>query len=1033
MARAFIPHVVTEDSALGGSFLERSLRFNDADSAYLTRTPSSAGDRRTWTWSGWVKRANAETNMNLFSVRESASVRTIIRITDGLDFLDDDINFRLKTNQVFRDSTAWYHFVIVSNTTDSTSSNRLKVYVNGEQITSFSTSTYPSQNYEGQINNTYAHALGREGAQDNDYLEGYMAEVNFVDGQAYDPSYFGYTEFQTGIWKPKRYTGTYGTNGFYLNFANNDLVTHFTDTSSSARTVTRNGNVIHKSDQTKNGATSIYFDGSGDSLTVPDSSDFHVAGNDFTIEAYIRRTSQGNDEWFFVQSEGTTSNTSIGLHIGSSSSGYANKPSLRYTVGGSGNELTGTTALAANTWYHIAGVRDGNTLRIYVNGQQENSTSFSGTITDASTAVIMGAVNSAGSAGLTGYMDQIRWSNSCRYTGGSTFTPPTTQFTADSNTMLLVQSNVTGDLGSDSSGNGNNFTPNNFTVSDSMIDTPTNNFPMMFSDISSPSLPATITEAGLRVQGPTSHSDRYERTIGGMPNSGKYYVEVKCVHVGARGTVGMYDAHERGGSTDGGTSNWFTFGNHNGGYNTSWTRPNYSQFGTFQTGEYMTIALDMDNGKIWLNRNAAIDTTAAPRITDVNTSNPDRHYTWFYRETSSDRSTSEFNFGQQPYNFTPPDGFKPLSTNNFPTQQTPHVISPKKHFDTLLYSGNDGTQSINGLEFSPDFVWIKMRSHSGDNHHLYDSVRGPAKTLFSNTNAAEQTSDTDRLTSFNSNGFTLGNNYRVNGSGRTFVAWCWKAGGGVATNTNGNITSSVSVNEEAGFSIVSYTGNGSNGQTVGHGLSQAPKWIMLKARDATQNWRVWHHSLAADGSKRLILDQTNISEDAAFLNDTAPTSTVFTLGNADDAWNANSAKFIAYCWHEVPGFSKFGVYKGNASSDGPYIHLGFRPAWIMIKNISNSTNRHWCIIDATRYTFNKSSSAEVLFADDSQAESAANNNYGQFGSKAAIDILSNGFKIREPDTSGVYTQLNRDNTDLVYMAFADQPGSTAYDTETNAR
>ena len=221
MARAFIPHVVTEDSALGGSFLERSLRFNDADSAYLTRTPSSAGDRRTWTWSGWVKRANAETNMNLFSVRESASVRTIIRITDGLDFLDDDINFRLKTNQVFRDSTAWYHFVIVSNTTDSTSSNRLKVYVNGEQITSFSTSTYPSQNYEGQINNTYAHALGREGAQDNDYLEGYMAEVNFVDGQAYDPSYFGYTEFQTGIWKPKRYTGTYGTNGFYLNFSDN--------------------------------------------------------------------------------------------------------------------------------------------------------------------------------------------------------------------------------------------------------------------------------------------------------------------------------------------------------------------------------------------------------------------------------------------------------------------------------------------------------------------------------------------------------------------------------------------------------------------------------------------------------------------------------------------------------------------------------------------------------------------------------------------------------------------------------------------
>ena len=158
------------------------------------------------------------------------------------------------------------------------------------------------------------------------------------------------------------------------------------------------------------------------------------------------------------------------------------------------------------------------------------------------------------------------------------------------------------------------------------------------------------------------------------------------------------------------------------------------------------------------------------------------------------------------------------------------------------------------------------------------------------------------------------------------------------------------MNEEAGFSIVSYTGNGSNGQTVGHGLSQAPKWIILKARDATQNWRVWHHSLASDGSKRLLLDSTNASQDASFLNDTAPTSTVFTLGNADDAWNANGAKFIAYCWHDVPGYSKFGSYTGNGSSDGVFVHLGFRPAWLLIKRTDSASE--WSLFDTARKTFN---------------------------------------------------------------------------------
>ena len=224
------------------------------------------------------------------------------------------------------------------------------------------------------------------------------------------------------------------------------------------------------------------------------------------------------------------------------------------------------------------------------------------------------------------------------------------------------------------------------------------------------------------------------------------------------------------------------------------------------------------------------------------------------------------------------------------------------------------------------------------------------------------------------------------------------------------------MNEEAGFSIVSYTGNGSNGQTVGHGLSQAPQWILLKNRDAVQNWRVWQHKLAADGSKRLILDQTNPSENAGFLNDTAPTSTVFTLGNADDAWNANGDKYIAYCWYEVPGFSKFGSYTGNGSADGPYINMGFKPGWIMFKLTSG--NDDWPIYDIKRDPTNNCD--HRIFANTTSAEGAVGQEH--------FDILSNGIKFRKQKNP-----FNNDGETYVYMAFAERPSGTIFGTDANAQ
>ena len=248
------------------------------------------------------------------------------------------------------------------------------------------------------------------------------------------------------------------------------------------------------------------------------------------------------------------------------------------------------------------------------------------------------------------------------------------------------------------------------------------------------------------------------------------------------------------------------------------------------------------------------------------------------------------------------------------------------------------------------------------------------------------------------------------------IGWGWKAGGAAVSNTSGNITSSVSVNQEAGFSIVSYTGNGSNGQTVGHGLGKKPAWIILKNRDATQNWRVWHKSLASDGSKRLLLDAVNASEDAGFLNDTAPTSTVFTLGNADDAWNANGNKFIAYCWAEIPGYSKFGEYKGTGNSNGSFINVGFKPAFVLVKGKGFAGN--WNLFDIKRPGVNPTNDRLFPNLNNSETDGSSSNNQ--------IDILANGFKIR-----GSNVDTNSAGSTYLYMAFAEQTSLNQYNLAVN--
>ncbi len=321
------------------------------------------------------------------------------------------------------------------------------------------------------------------------------------------------------------------------------------------------------------------------------------------------------------------------------------------------------------------------------------------------------------------------------------------------------------------------------------------------------------------------------------------------------------------------------------------------------------------------------------------------------------------------------------------------------HFNTKLYTGNGSAGNAQtGIGFQPDLVWYKARSQAYS-HGLFDAVRGTSKQLYADTTAAEATYS--GVTSFNSDGFTLGTDAGGNGNGVTYVAWNWKASNATAvSNTDGSISSTVSANDTAGFSIVKYTGTGSAGN-VGHGLSTAPKVLINKAL-GTQDWFFGHSSLGF--TKFLKLNETNASStNSGIWNDTAPTSSVFTINSANGNTNSTGVEYITYCFAEKKGFSKFGSFTGNGSTDGPFVYTGFKPAWVMIKASSRSTD-NWVIVDSKRSTLNPADDA--LLANTS----------GGTDTGYKRDFLSNGFKIRESGAN-----QNGSGHTFTYMAFAEAP------------
>ena len=460
---------------------------------------------------------------------------------------------------------------------------------------------------------------------------------------------------------------------------------------------------------------------------------------------------------------------------------------------------------------------------------------------------------------------------------------------------------------------------------------------------------------------------------------------------------------------------------------------------------YWMMALDMDamQASFYVN-STLISTIAIPELPDDGKGN----YVWTWTNSNGGSGSNldeRFNFGQdatffgavslqnktdasglgQFYN-TVPDGHKCLCTKNLPPR-TDVLVEPQKHFDTLVYTGDtSGNLTVTGLEFKPDFVWIKRRTGGTDNHQLFDTVRDftSGRRLFSNSDGGEaQNGSQYGMISVNDGGFTVGAGpFEANRDGDSHVAWCWKAGGAAVSNTDGDITSSVSVNEEAGFSIATYTGSTASGAlTVGHGLGKKPAWVMIKRRDDSGDWIVGHKGLAVNAfanNKFLKLEENSSVFTNSLVWGAEPTTTVTQIVSNGAGGAANltsSGTYVMYSWAEIPGYSKFGSYVGNGESDGTFVNVGFKPAFVFIKCSSGTFN--WMMYDSRREPLNVMD--KYLMANSSNAEAGSTTDN-------PIDFLANGFKLRYTNTS-----TNQSGGTYIYMAFADRTGLNQYNLAVN--
>jgi hypothetical protein len=766
-----------------GYNLTRSLRFRSSASAYLNRTPASAGNQKTWTYSDWIKRGALGTDQVILSAGQGAgTLYFYLRFlaSDALDIFTYDSNtatfiWRLTTTQVFRDPSAWYHLVISTDTTQATAANRVKIYVNGTQVTAFTTASYPSLNYDTRFNANIAHYISSYIGSAN-FADCYQTEVNSIDGQALAPSSFGSTNALTGVWQPARYVGTYGTNGFYLPFTDNSGAT----------------------------ATTIGKDFSGNSN--------NWTPNNISVTAGVTYDSMTDVP---TLTSATAANYCVGNPLSIGPNASLSDGNLTGTLTGSGGWAGSICGLTSGKWYYEA----------------------------TNTA-------SAGNSRWVGFLSDVYTKNDNAWS----FSTQTALYANDAR-------------------NGNNAS-----------------------------------------------------------------------------------------------------------YGATWT-----------TNDVIGVALDLStsSGSVTFYKNGVSQGVMFSSLTSSAVWRP-------LISGGGTGTTMAMNFGQRPFAYTPPSGFVALNTFNLPTST---IVKGNTVMDATLYTGNGSTQTVtNAAGFKPDLVWDKRRDAAG-NHGLFDSVRGGGNWISSNATNAE-TAGVNGVTAFNSNGFSVGSHPDYNTNAATQVAWQWQAGqGSTSSNTSGTITSTVSVNASAGFSICTLTTPASGICTFGHGLGVAPSLVLTKYRSSTSDWLSYHSSVG--NTAYLLLNGTNAATtNANTWNNTSPTSSVVTLGSDF----SGTRSIVAYCWTPIAGYSAFGGYTGNGSTNGAFIYTGFRPRFVLVKQTDAAGN--WLIWDTARSTYNQMQ--DYLIPNSSSQE--LNNVL------VSIDVLSNGFKCRTADDD-----INGNGNSYIYMAFAENP------------
>jgi len=627
---------------------------------------------------------------------------------------------------------------------------------------------------------------------------------------------------------------------------------------------------------------------------------------------------------------------------------FSTTDTIRYYMSGASSAFFVTNQVFRDTsaWYHICLAVDttqataSNRVKLYVNGEQVTSFSTAtypsqnyDTWTNLSGRYAALGSNIYADTTFTKYLDG--YLAEVNFVDGQALTPADFGETGDYGEWKPIEYTGTygtngfyldfkdsGSLGNDANGS-NNWTPNNLAATDQMLDSPTNNFCTLNPlNIGGGSLSEGNLTWGISSSTGLLCMSSVAFDVGSTTH--KYYWEV-VLNSGSC-TIGIAPPELRGSDT--GRAGSYSYYNGDGNKYLGASASTYGA--SFTSGDIIGISVgggtieffknNVSQGDAW----TGLTGTFVPFISEVTcniTANFGQDSSFAGNKTAQGNSDDN---GYGDFYYAPPTGFLALCTQNLPE---PTVV-PSEHFNTVIYTGNSSTQSITGVGFQPDMLWFKSRSAT-ENHAVFDSVRPFQAALRPNSTIAEYSNtDTDDLDSVDSAGFTLnGNGGTLNTSGNTYVAWNWKANGTGVSNTNGTITSTVSANADAGFSIVSYTGTGS-AATVGHGLSKAPELIIAKNRGHSADWAVGGNVIGSWSDKTLELNNTVATVTDSNIFGADPTTSLFTIGTS---WKTNRSGYnhIAYCFHSVEGYSKVGSYTGNGSTDGTFVYTGFRPAYVM--------------------------------------------------------------------------------------------------------